>query len=86
MYRDRTKNWDYDPNAVRRDGKPDTTSGVLHGEHSHGKQGGAQADKLLHGICNKQRGRPGTRDDQRPALAAATDHNPLGNLTMGWPT
>lgn len=86
MFRDRTKNHDYEANAVRSDGQPDLTSGVLHADHPEGKDGGKLPERLMHGLCNKQRGN-GTRDDQRPALqhVAATE-NPLGNLTMGWPT
>ncbi|MCV7230687.1 hypothetical protein [Mycolicibacterium komossense] len=84
MFLDRTKNPDYDPSATRRDGKPDLTSGVLHGEHSAGKENGAMADKLLHGLCNKQRG-DGSRDHERPALRIIRTSN-LGDLVMGWPT
>lgn len=84
MFRDRTKNWDYDPDARRSDGKPDLTSGVLHGEHSDGKDGNALPDKLLHGLCNKRRG-DGSRDDERPALKLIAPDNDLGDLVMGWP-
>lgn len=85
MFRDRTKNPDYDPHATRRDGKPDTTSGVLHAEHPDGKEEGAVATRLMHGLCNKQRG-DGTRDDQRPALRRTNTQHPLGDLLIGWPT
>lgn len=85
MFRDRTKNPDYDPNATRIDGKPDLTSGVLHAEHEDGKEAGP-ANRLMHGLCNKQRG-DGTRDHERPALFNTGATHPLGdNLTMGWPT
>lgn len=84
MYRDRTKNPDYDPHAMRSDGKPDTSSGTLHGDHSHGKQNGGVADRLLHGLCNKQRG-DGSRDDERPALHQIQHVSNLGELAMGWP-
>ncbi|GAS94404.1 uncharacterized protein RMCC_1370 [Mycolicibacterium canariasense] len=84
MFRDRTKNPDYDPNAMRRDGKPDVTSGQLHGEHPDGKDGGKLPERLMHGLCNKQRGN-GDRDDERPALRLVRTEHPLGNLTMGWP-
>lgn len=83
MYRDRTKNHDYDPQATRRDGKPDTTSGQLHADHGDGPD--KPANRLLHELCNKQRG-DGSRDDERPALRLITELHPLGdNLSMGWP-
>lgn len=84
MFRDRTKNPDYDPNAMRSDGKPDTSSGSLHGDHSNGKKNGGIADRLLHGLCNKQRG-DGSRDHERPALRLGQQHSDLGDLAMGWP-
>lgn len=84
MFKDRTKNPDYDPEAMRSDGKPDLTSGVLHADHPDGKDNGGVADRLLHGLCNKQRG-DGSRDHERPALRLITQ-SPLGDLTMGWPT
>ncbi len=83
MFRDPTRNWD---------GKP------LHADHSrsratHGTSGNP-ADRLMHDICNKQRG-DGTRDDQRPALnperqAALDSHAEtreiLGDLVyFAWP-
>lgn len=77
MYRDRTRNPDYDPTATRSDGQPDPTSGVLHRDHID------DGDQLLHGLCNKQRGN-GHRDHQRPALTKHQPHD-LGDLTMGWP-
>lgn len=46
MYNDRTLNPDYNPDATRTDGKPDTTSGVLAGDHTNGKGGGALS--LIH--------------------------------------
>ena len=86
MFRDRRKNPDYDPNATRRDGKPDTTSGQLHAEHEDGKESGKLANRLMHGLCNKQR-QGGARDDERPALRLVESLHPLGdNLSMGWPT
>lgn len=83
MFRDRTKNPDYDPNATRSDGKPDTTSGVLAADHPDGKQRGP-ATRLLHGICNKRRG-DGSRDHERPALRLVQSVSKLGDLIMGWP-
>ncbi len=85
MYRDRTRNPDYDPHATRSDGKPDTTSGKLHGEHPDGKDNGQLPTRLMHGLCNKQRG-DGTRDNERPALRTVPTQHPLGALAMGWPT
>lgn len=86
MFRDRTKNFDYDPYALRSDGKPDTTSGVLAGDHTNPRaSGGTQADRLLHGLCNSTRG-DGSRDDERPALRGiAPKASPLGHLAMNWP-
>ncbi|MGB3352592.1 MAG: hypothetical protein WBB00_07445 [Mycobacterium sp.] len=86
MFRDRTKNPDYDPDAIRSDGKPDTRSGVLAGDHSNPRSaGGTRADRLLHGLCNTQRG-DGSRDDNRPALrSTAAPQSALGDLVMGWP-
>lgn len=85
MYRDRTKNPDYDPHATRRDGKPDTLTGVLAGDHTNPRSaGGTQADRLLHGLCNTQRG-DGRRDHERPALRQLPRQHPLGDLQMGWP-
>jgi hypothetical protein len=86
MYRDRTRNPDFNPYATRSDGKPDNTSGVLSGDHSNSraKHPGSQADRLLHGRCNSQRG-DGSRDDERPALRLARSSS-LGDLAMGWPS
>lgn len=84
MYRDRTKNPDYDPTATRSDGKPDTTSGQLAGDHPDGKGAGKIANRLLHGLCNKQRG-DGSRDHERPALRQIRAESTLGPLAMGWP-
>ena len=85
MFRDRTRNPDYDPYAMRIDGKPDLTSGSLAGDHPDGKESGALATRLLHGLCNKQRG-DGHHDDERPALRAVHQQSALGELAMGWPT
>lgn len=83
MFKDRTKNIDYDPEAKRRDGKPDLTSGVLHADHPEGKDGGKLPTRLMHGGCNKERG-DGSRDHERPALKLI-QASPLGDLAMGWP-
>ncbi|NKR41992.1 hypothetical protein GS503_14355 [Rhodococcus hoagii] len=62
MHRDRTQNWDYDPDS------PDRASGSLAADHSHARaHGGTKADRLLHGRCNKER-QDGSRDHQRPVL------------------
>lgn len=87
MYRDRKRNWDYDPNATRVDGKPDTTSGSLGADHSKARAHNPNsiADQLLHGTCNKQRG-DGTRDHQRPALTNTPDTGTeLGTRIFNWP-
>lgn len=74
MYRDRTRNWDYDPEST------DPASGSLAADHSHARaHGGMKADRLLHGICNKERGE-GARDHLRPALAK----QPPAVNTMDW--
>lgn len=74
MYRDRTKNWDYDPTST------DPGSGSLHADHGNGKD--AQASRLLHERCNKSRG-DGSRDDSRPALQPAPEPVPPGE-TFQW--
>lgn len=90
MFRDRTKNHDYNPHAIRRDGKIDTTSGALSHDHtrSRAKHGTTNnhANRLLHGLCNKQRG-DGSRDHLRPAITRTTDTpvTNLGTLAMAWP-
>jgi hypothetical protein len=48
------------------------------------KKTGSVADRLLHGLCNKQRG-DGSHDDQRPALQLVRQPSNLGDLVMGWP-
>lgn len=87
MYRDRTKNWDYNPRATRRDGKPDTSSGSLAADHTQPRSTNRNsiADRIIHGTCNKERG-DGTRDHLRPALNhhTSTDHR-LGTRTFDWP-
>lgn len=57
MYRDRTKNPDFDPKST------DPGSGALHADHVDDEQ----ASRLLHERCNKSRG-DGSRDHLRPAL------------------
>lgn len=85
MYRDRTRNWDYDPTST------DAASGSLAADHSQARaHGGTHADRLLHGRCNKQR-QDGSRDHLRPAI---TGSDPAGGLSgddglgirlIGWP-
>ncbi|NKS97484.1 hypothetical protein [Prescottella equi] len=76
MHREAELNWD------RR---------VLAADHSHARaQGGTQADRLLHSICNKQR-QDGRNDHQRPAVTGedVTDargaDDPLGIRLLPWP-
>lgn len=76
MYRERTRNWDYNPES------PDRASGSLAADHSRARaNGGTRADRLLHGICNKQRG-DGSRDHLRPALTNNPPDTPL--TTRDW--
>ena len=61
----------------------------LAGDHTHPRaHGGHLADRLLHSVCNSERG-DGTRDHQRPALTGthrrtAAGEN-LGHRVMQWP-
>ncbi|MFI6368912.1 hypothetical protein ACIBG0_40075 [Nocardia sp. NPDC050630] len=49
-------------------GEPMLKSQDLAADHTLARaKGGTRADRLLHALCNKQRG-DGSRDDQRPAL------------------
>ena len=62
---------------------------ALHADHTRPRsRGGTVADRLLHASCNEARG-DGTRDHQRPTLAAKpstdTPTNDLGPLAMPWP-
>lgn len=53
MFKDNARNWDRNKLAA---------------DHTVARAvGGKRADRLLHSVCNKQRG-DGRRDDQRPAL------------------
>lgn len=85
MYRDRTENWDYTPAST------DRASGSLAADHSHARSdGGTKADRLLHGICNKQR-QAGRNDHLRPAItgqdttAARAGDDLLGVRLLPWP-
>lgn len=77
MFRDRRRNFDYDPTST------DPASGSLAADHTHARaHGGHTADRLLHGLCNKERG-DGTHDDQRPALLKLRGGHPANSLTWG---
>ncbi|MCT2299759.1 hypothetical protein M3G04_02390 [Dietzia cinnamea] len=53
LSRDKARNWDGE---------------ALHADHTDPRaRGGTKADRLLHGVCNKQR-QIGLHDDNRPAL------------------
>lgn len=75
MFRDAGRNWD------RR---------TLEGDHSKARSlGGTRADRLLHSVCNRQRG-DGRRDHERPAVTGKPPKAPsagpdLGTLAMPWP-
>jgi hypothetical protein len=56
LFREPSRNWDGKPLAADH-----SKARAIHGI------AGNKADRLLHEICNKQRG-DGSRDDQRPAL------------------
>jgi hypothetical protein len=89
MYRDPSRNWDYDEAAVKGG---DRTSGVLCADHERPRSmygtSGNQANRLLHRTCNQQRG-DGSRDDQRPALSGINPEDlvdtELGALVCAWP-
>ena len=79
MYRDRTRNPDYDP-----DGGP--ASGSLAADHTHARtHGGEVADRLLHGLCNKRRG-DGSRDHLRPTAPPPAEPSdaPRALTTRAW--
>jgi hypothetical protein len=77
MYREAVKNWDAQALAADH-----SKSRARHGI------GKTHADRLLHGICNKQRG-DGSRDHLRPALLAQAANQAttatLGHLAIAWP-
>lgn len=81
MYRDRTRNPDHDPAST------DPASGSLAADHEHARaNGGDHAGRLLHGRCNKQRGK-GDRDHERPALGdrpAPDTPRPNGTNALAW--
>jgi len=52
-------------------GQPMYRSQALEADHSTSRaKGGTRADRLLHDLCNRQRG-DGSRDGERPALSGA---------------
>ncbi|MCQ4148595.1 hypothetical protein NOS52_12535 [Rhodococcus qingshengii] len=72
-------------------GEPMYLAQGLAADHSHARaHGGTKADRLLHGLCNKQRG-DGSKDDLRPAVTgkpleqAQADQAALGVRVMPWP-
>lgn len=83
LFRDPTKNWD---------------GRALHADHTLARShGGKVADRLVHDLCNKQRG-DGSNDHLRPAVtgdygpinaasktARQTDEDMLGTRLMPWP-
>ena len=79
MYRDPTRNWDYNPQATH------LPNGSLAADHSKLSRSEAirrglpipKPDRLLHGTCNTQRGEGGNDH-----LAASTRTPNLGTLTM----
>lgn len=70
MFKDDASNFDGEPLAA---------------DHSHARaHGGTIADRLLHATCNKQRG-DGSRDTQRPALAAhPATQSTITVTSFGW--
>lgn len=69
-------------------GEPMYLAQGLSGDHSIPRSaGGTLADRLLHSLCNTERG-DGSRDDQRPAITGrATQPNSadVGHRAMAWP-
>jgi hypothetical protein len=64
MFKDNPRNWDHKKLAA---------------DHTIPRSmGGKRADRLLHSLCNKQRG-DGRRDDQRPALTGQHPRNWKGD-------
>ena len=84
MYRDPTRNYDYNPNSTN------PANGVLHADHSGMSRAEAirrglpipLPDRLLHGRCNIQRGE-GTNDHL--AATNPTTAAPQSQLLMPWP-
>jgi hypothetical protein len=85
MYRDRTQNWDY-----KREGS--ATSGTLHADHRDMSRHEAlrrglpvpMPNRLLHGVCNIQRG-SGGNDHLAAGATGVSAPDGLGELVMDWP-
>nr|WP_082933497.1 hypothetical protein [Gordonia sp. 852002-10350_SCH5691597] len=75
MFKQPERNWDTTP---------------LEADHTVSRsQGGTRADRLLHSVCNRQRG-DGSRDHLRPAVTGSSSAIPptlgsLGHRAMDWP-
>ena len=81
MYKQPQRNWDYNPNSN------DPGNGALAADHTLARaHGGTRTDRLLHGICNKERG-DGSRDHLRPAVTGTATPTPthLGARCLPWP-
>lgn len=77
MWKDHTRNWDYDPTATY------PSNGRLAADHTHARtHGGTIADRLLHEVCNKERG-DGSRDHLRPATHTPTP-KPTTRNALDW--
>lgn len=84
MYKDRTRNWDYNPDGGRDSGK-------LHAHHSKVSRSEAirrglpipPPDELLHGVCNIQLGDGGNQ--HLAHVSGNTAPPPPTKLYMPWP-
>ncbi|ATW60766.1 HNH endonuclease [Gordonia phage Bjanes7] len=64
-------------------GKPMHKTQALAADHTHARaHGGTTADRLLHDLCNKERG-DGSRDHERPALLKLRGGHPANSLNWG---
>lgn len=64
-------------------GEPMHKSQSLAADHTVARaRGGVNADRLLHELCNKERG-DGSRDHLRPALVKARGGHPGNSLNWG---
>jgi hypothetical protein len=85
MYLDRTRNWDYNPHSTN------PFNGTLHGDHAAVPRDQAVMrglpiglpDRLLHGVCNIQRGNGG--NDHLAAIASSNAPVDTSKLAMPWP-
>ncbi len=86
MYRDRTRNWDYNPER-------NYLSGVLHADHRSISRIEAlrrgvlipPPDRLLHGVCNIQRGEGGNDHLAVTGRRGELDVVDVDKLAMDWP-